>query len=852
MDKENNVREADAQAKTNELLGPGHFFWVPKTSVSIVSYREAEVYSVTQLMEYVDLLERKYHTFPEIAIQKKYDGDNIEFHRDTHGKFTIFTDNGSTVTNRVPGLIKLSEKLFSDKSYILIGELEGWSHGVHSGREQVSGYLNAQTPPNDSTLCISFFDCVWFDGKDLHGEPYNVRYGLLEKEFKISQSLITNLQPGFNLAPTFIVKAKAALQSAVQQVVRPRESEGAVLKIWNGFKFSLNKSANEMIKFKKWAEAHFVVLQKRQIAGSKQTFQYWIGIKVLVSERDTVVQNKVEEYGGQNYLRCAKTFNTNVQAKVGDIITVRFSNVFVYHEQDKIYFGIYAPNVYENRTVQQHDEEPDTVSTLLRIGEESGLIVQKGIGVFISKATDAFMQYPPEAKPCKYVMQEHFRGKTAHIDFRIQSISDTLIGYTIMNQVEGKIKTPILNVAQGRKVLKQSDNWKFDAIKGIFQRRRIAGGEIRFASLQVALKQSEPENWLSVEGVSEVGGTGATSKWPGVFVIASQGQLAYGYREVYFHEYFVYNDKWPDGGLRMLFRLLSGPELQQASIPISNLLEPFTDEPDKFTVENNEIIFDNGTISMHDFEVDRLGKSLHKILPPSEEPGREMPFVWLLVKPKTNEPYILSARARLKKKYSPVGVSTLPASVKKQIPASLRYWEASSSQKMQAMLDELRDKIKGHEVELDYSDKVVFKRASSFVLEKAAESSYILKRRWWRGPIVIRLGSSAEFYDLYFQKDQEWDQFILTQNPVNYDSFAGWLRINITQDEVNFEGTLPPGHELNPNKKLAAETKIVGSGTFSLNEISRDVWQLEFKDGTLKDRSFTATRDAGIWKFSLG
>ncbi len=59
MTNENNVKEADEQTKIGKLKGPGHFVWIPKTSVSIAGSREAEVYSVEQLMSYIDVLIKK-------------------------------------------------------------------------------------------------------------------------------------------------------------------------------------------------------------------------------------------------------------------------------------------------------------------------------------------------------------------------------------------------------------------------------------------------------------------------------------------------------------------------------------------------------------------------------------------------------------------------------------------------------------------------------------------------------------------------------------------------------------------------------------------------------------------------
>jgi len=405
------IKDAQQQSKSDKLLGPGHFVYIPKTTVSIQGYREAEVFSLEQLFEYIDKLKVKFdNKIPELAIQKKFDGVSIEIHR-TSSKITIFTGHGNIVTKRMPSLIKKILDELPKEDFIAIAEVEIWNEGVHLGRSAVSGYLNAKTHPDDSNLVINFFDLIWFNKRDIHNSDYKYRYAQLKK-FNFSQSLITKPKPGFNLVPTFIANQITSIQQAVESVSKPKESEGSILKLWGGFKFRLNRFTNEMIKYKKFAEGHFVVLGKRIISGTRKTFQYEFGVALSVSEKKVVDKSKVIKYNKQDYLVCGKTYNTNIKALIGDVLTIRFNNLSIYHnKKDESYVGIYGPVVYENRTLGQEDEDPDTFTTLLAIGEESGLLVEKGVGVYISKVKDIFMQYPKEGSSLRYVMQEHFRGK---------------------------------------------------------------------------------------------------------------------------------------------------------------------------------------------------------------------------------------------------------------------------------------------------------------------------------------------------------------------------------------------------------------------------------------------------------
>ena len=892
--KKSAIKDAEHQSKSDKLLGPGHFVYIPKTTVSIQGYREAEVFSLDQLLEYINKLKVKYDgKIPEVGVQKKFDGVSVEIHRAAN-KVTIFTSHGNDITKRMPTLVKKILNELPKEDFISIAEIEQWKNGVHSGRSAVSGYLNAKTPPDDSNLVVNFFDLIWFNKKDIHNVNYKERYAQLKK-FNFSQSLITKPKPGFNLAPTFLSNQISGIQHAVKAVSKPKESEGAILKIWEGFKFRLNKFTNEMIKYKKFAEGHFTVLSKRLINKSKNTFQYEFGVVISPSEKKTIDESKIIRYNKQDYLRCGKTYNTNIKALIGDVLTIRFNNLNIYHNKDdKMYIGIYGPTVYENRTVDQEHEDPDTIATLLAIGEESGLLVEKGIGVYVSKAKDIFMQYPVEGSNLKYVMQEHFRGMTAHIDFRVETKpGGNLIGYTIMNQVEDAIDKPVLTMKQGEDYLKDDKNWKYNPLTGNFQQRETEQG-VRKASIQTALKGIEPSLWLSVEGVTPKGSVGATKNYPGVFIIAAQGKVEYGFREPYFQEYFVHNKDWPDGGTRLVFRLLASETIGGKFIDVEKIMHTYgLDGPIESFLPTNAVTYydrmrpqglqgypmaprayeTSGVSGKYflwslgyfeppfDYEITRAG-TLYKVLPPGEEPERKTPFIWLTIEPNTLEPYILSSRAEKKKKFPPVGISAIPKHIKDQIPKEFRYWDCSSLNEMNNKLSSLRIALHSKEVVLTYS-KEIFKKQIVFSKANAndndegfTETKYILKKRFWRGPVVVRLGESVVFYDLYIRKvEDKWHHFVLLKDPISIDTVAGFKYHDADDQSVSFEGDLPPEHELNPNKELDVQVQILTRGQLSLKEISESenesTWHLEFESGDLKKRSFKVTRDADIWKFEL-
>src|SRR5574340_1013481 len=94
-DRKQNIIEAQHEAKTNKLLGPGHFFLPCKTTLSISSYRSAEVFSLESLIEYLNDWQTKAKGPIIVSIQGKYDGNSCYLQRDEHGNFYVFTEDGS-------------------------------------------------------------------------------------------------------------------------------------------------------------------------------------------------------------------------------------------------------------------------------------------------------------------------------------------------------------------------------------------------------------------------------------------------------------------------------------------------------------------------------------------------------------------------------------------------------------------------------------------------------------------------------------------------------------------------------------------------------------------------------------
>ncbi|MHC1572275.1 MAG: hypothetical protein ACXQTL_05960 [Methanosarcinales archaeon] len=162
-----------------------------------------------------------------------------------------------------------------------------------------------------------------------------------------------------------------------------------------------------------------------------------------------------------------------------------------------------------------------------------------------------YTQYPPAGKKVRYVIQAHFRGKTLHLDFRLE-VNDHLVGWTLMAPTAESPEQPVTTMEQARDFLRRA-TWKFNDEPG------MKGYKVRAET-----KSMIPKAWLDVEGVKPPGSVGATKNFPGVFVIVDKGYWLPGVLKPYFFEYFLYGRKFHG---RFVVRTLSFP--RQKGKPVS-------------------------------------------------------------------------------------------------------------------------------------------------------------------------------------------------------------------------------------------------------------------------------------------
>jgi len=478
-----------------------------------------------------------------VAVQKKYDGVHCLFMK--KGDKIIFrTEDGEDVTNRIPSIVAWAKKHLP-YAITLDCETELWLEGRHRPREEISGYLHAKGRPDDRGVVLNVFDCVYFYDEsikhhelpgtvgDLHKKPYEVRLRYLKLIDWPQSTDKAPKTPGFNLTPTFIAKTPEELIKYVKQLSKEIASEGAVVKSLD-MTYELDGLTEHMLKFKKMAELHAIVVEARETR-TKGVYTLFVGLRI--PPKWNVPKREIREVNGKKYMYIGKTFNVKGYKKPGTIVSISFHTLNHYKDRktDEEWIRIYEPKflgVRERQTVPDDAEEAISIAKKLELYEKKVRLAL----------------FPMDDKLHPAVMQNHYRGKSVHMDFRIKA-DNHLVGMTIAHEKPGKIKEDVKKVSQAKEIERHWENYfkMSNKPQTYFVGRR---------KLWITWKKPEPVSWLNVEGVVEPGQVGATKREYGVFSIVDKPKVMFGAQKAAFREFFIYGKKFNG---RWVARLLPNP-----------------------------------------------------------------------------------------------------------------------------------------------------------------------------------------------------------------------------------------------------------------------------------------------------
>ncbi len=367
------------------------------------------------------------------------------------------------------------------------------------------------------------------------------------------------------------------------------------------------------------------------------------------------------------------------------------------------------------------------------------------------KQADPFIETPDEDKTHRYVVQNHWRGKSMHADFRVEMRDGKLlVGFTMNTQIAGVVDEAVVTLEQAQAWTKRMDDLsKIDWRDGDWALRSKPGTDkpVR-TSIQSERKQAHPFAWIDVEDKTkdtEEGkppAPGATAEFPGVFHIVDQGEVEFGVQKPWFHEYFVRGNGM---NYRLMFRQLTLGRLEKArhsythcmrcekAAPkvdvlwadgrgrawfCSKCLKAWKKEAGKAAeiVGTKQIVGPKAPSNFNDVHksaVPSMTAEVHpaiieilkqRALPPSKPQG-ETGFAgepaWLAIQPDDMTPNVLSNDAVKKRFVPPLGKSALPKAVRTQVPEEFRYWTKSTTVDAVKTRNALVKAMKSGDVKID-------------------------------------------------------------------------------------------------------------------------------------------------------
>jgi len=460
----------------------------------------------------------------KIAVQRKFDGIHCRVDHSKEGKVIVFTEEGNPITEKIPTIVSELKEICKGHDVIVTGELESWEKGKHNPRQVTTAIIHSKgVHPKEETLKLNIFDCLFYDS-DIHDESYSKRLELLAK-IKDSNHIIK--------AETKVVDNEADLRKEVKHFSSQEGSEGAYLKVVNGFPYVLTGETKENIKFKNSFSWDVEVKSANKIKGANA----WSYLCIIRDPKG-------------NPIPVGKSYNTSIgrtetePLREGDILKVSFVNLNKYETEDgKAWYNMWSPRPLMWR---QDKKKPDNTFTADKLVEAShGTVTKKPWpkryeDAYSIEDADPYLTYPDESKKWKGMVHCHGRGRSVHLDFRAQMSADYATGWTLYIP-KGLSKVPA-NYAEFKRLV--------DAEILPLVKETMSNPMKKF---NCGKKKPEPIEWLSYQGMVQPGHVGATKNEPGFFYIIDSFEVQFGAQKSYFHEYMC------DGKIfngRLVFRLL--------------------------------------------------------------------------------------------------------------------------------------------------------------------------------------------------------------------------------------------------------------------------------------------------------
>ncbi len=849
--------EAEKSEKENEIK-PFRFFTQPKPTHG---REEEEIYSLDTIEETIKKLK---WDFP-IIVEPKYDGVRCQVHK-VKDRVKIFSEEGEDYTKQIPTIAEQFKIMEHD--FVAGFEAELWKNGEHVARAETAGVLNSdKVEEEEKNMMATLYDCVWFDGKDVHEYPYKKRHEFIGK---------LNLSGADNIRDTKQETANSfrELRRYAKRFINQKGSEGAMFKV-PGHKYKLDGDTDKMIKFKEEVKVTAQVLAKHKVEGTEDTFYYTCGIE------------------DKTYI--GKTFNTSIDVDVGDKLEVVFVDLNQYKDPNtgETWFNWWSPRVVgkgkgkelsieeakdivektsgskekkevpkiENSSnelkemliAEPKDYKPSNVEDRVLLDDhrilhawmaslKAGKDLKSDTGTKITKELvkglhdkvikemnkrnmkhDSPMELMEnlelkEKRDRKFVLQHHIRGGSEHIDFRYERGDGSLGGFTIAAQED---EPSLDDELEKHWSLEKDDNITLKWDDAIFY---------KFDKSSEKVIEEPPESLKSE-----------------VFNSVKEMVKEEDYWKVDMETGKPKKRKGPEGE-KEVEKLWSEPKNPEPHewISATGVTAPRQVEPQPGGTRFYPGIFitiDRGSIDLgaqkpYFKEFFLRGKKWKGRFLFRQVSQEKEGLTWYFWKPESQEPYVLSERA-IEQEWLPEFGSALPANMERKVAPSLAYWKdgLSKSERLERR-KKLREQFKSELKKLDKGEKLALSKDEN-------AQNFKLTYRWWKGQEVVRKTRQEDWHIKVAGK-----KFHLDDNPIHTDEvsaseFEG-------EDDFFKPGTYKPESYVNPNKEINANIELVDEGEIDIIKQDPTTLHVKFKGDKLEGIYVfsRSTKESQIWRLT--
>jgi len=432
---------------------------------------------------------------------------------------------------------------------------------------------------------------------------------------------------------------------------------------------------------------------------------------------------------------------------------------------------------------------------------------------------DLYTSPPKEGQIYKYVVQQHWRGKSVHSDIRMSySPGKKLIGWTLNTQIPGAVKEPVVTLDQAEKLAKNLSNIsKIDWNNDHWGKSEILSEK----------KSQMPWEWLNVEGKIEKPEpndpvpAGATREYPGIIDIVAKGTFEYGAQKQDFHEYFF---KGSGLNSRIIFRQLN---IKKSELAICSGCGS-KDEEKILEIAwsgSNELLHLCENCFVEFLKAQGVFSSVQKA---------EKRIAWLAIRPDDQTPYAISDRAVSKRWMPQAGYSALPSEIRKQIPEKFQYWNETEGAK--ETRDELVKAIKNGEVDIDFS--APYKKSTTL---SKANAKFVLQKQSFgdESKNAIRIDVGNDFVTV----------LDLSDNPIDNDVVDITIWRDKHKDSIDLNGRTSSKHYINKSIGSASDIKILDSGNATITSETDELIEVIFK-GDVLNGLYKIEKVEDNWSFS--